>query len=613
MHRTWIGLAITLGLMAITAAQAAGPDLCLTSAGGLAGVPQMNGIVSGDAGWNGALQVNLSGDLGMTTASKMLIGRAVFQGQDSLLIGLVVDAPTPGLDTTVELVLSPGSGTANDWRLHLHPFDVEGPVAIWWQDSSTWNSPGAMPNFSNPGDWQLKNLKATKSGNHWELTFVVPIVAMPGVNGFCMGCGGSPSFLIYANVLNVTLGQPAMTGQDVWPPCPQGTSCPSILPGGSITQTTPPSSAWGKVWLANNAACTGVRLDWTGIGVQDPNNAANLVQTIRRLSDAQVPQTDITKCIPLADNAGPNGPTNIFEAKPLNTMGGQAQINVTFRLANWGIPGAGQFTPLGTPVPAGCNPLVGGGQQCAGVNNNPTPQAAIAAGATGDFQATWALNLKQSCFFKFQTHQCIEVDMDSNDPNTRLLNRSVQKNMDFVPASVFSRSAKISGNQGKLPAGQSRHRILLVITEDQGGQVVRTPVSMPNPREPRERGFRDPMLTQNARRLLGEKFDHLLAWIMRSYVFTGDQIIIRKHSYEYARRAGDFGYVVGHAGPMSAWNWKVSGEGLRQVGKTPDIYLATVSPKQEISLDTVIQATERGGKPFPPTPPSPGKPNTNPR
>ena len=148
----------------------------------------------------------------------------------------------------------------------------------------------------------------------------------------------------------------------------------------------------------------------------------------------------------------------------------QAKVSASFRLANWGIPGAAAFSALGTPVPAGCDPL-NGGAQCAGVNNNPTPETPINAGLSGDYQTTWALHYKQSCFYKMREHQCIHVDMDSNDPGTRFLNKSVERNMDFVPASTFSQTAYINGNQGPLPSGRTAHRFLLQLDLDQDGPL----------------------------------------------------------------------------------------------------------------------------------------------
>jgi hypothetical protein len=121
-------------------------DICLNNIGGLGGTPTFDGQVEGDIGWNNALRLNVSGDMGSTTATKMQMGIV----GSTLYLGLVVSAPTISPDTTVVLGLSPNDGvTAHDWRLHISPFDVAPPpdgtrnnpplAVTYWHDSSNWN------------------------------------------------------------------------------------------------------------------------------------------------------------------------------------------------------------------------------------------------------------------------------------------------------------------------------------------------------------------------------------------------------------------------------------------------------------------------------------------
>jgi hypothetical protein len=291
-------------------------------------------------------------------------------------------------------------------------------------------------------------------------------------------------------------------------------------------------------------------------------------------------------------------------------MSTPAQVSILFRLANWGVPGAGLFSPLGTPVPAGCDPTSGTHIQCAGVNLNPTAQAPINPSSSANFNSTtWALNHKQSCFYKIHTHECIQVEMNSNDPNTRLLNRSVQRNMNFKPASTLKEAATISGDQGPLPAGQTRHNFLLQIDEDQLGPAAGPPPRpTPPPQQPpgvarsaategKEgfRYFRDPKLTTAARQNFGETVDNMFSWIVRSYVLTGNKININGHEYEYMRRTGDFGYVAGHSGPISGWSWEFNGQGLVH-GKSSNLYALAVAPGATATVETTIIAQEPGLK-----------------
>ncbi len=335
-------------------------DVCVNSIGGLGGTPTFDGQVEGDVGWNNAVRINVSGDMGSTTATKMQMGIV----GSTLYLGLVVSAPTVSPDTTVVLGFSPNDGmTAHDWRLHISPFDVAPPAdgtknnppfaVMYWQNSATWNT-GAGGTAAVAGNWQFDGIKIYKlNSNHWEMEFQIPItVSAASTAGFCLSCGGG-TFKLYVNVLNAVGGIAPAVSQDVWP-------AGAPFPNGFITQNTPALGLWGVGSTAPRPACTGVRLDWTNIGVQDPMNASNIVTDMRRF--AAVTETTLAQCQALADNVNPgsNGLQNIFRANPFNAMSNAAHVSVAFRLANWGIPGASNFSALGTPVPAGCNPLSGG-------------------------------------------------------------------------------------------------------------------------------------------------------------------------------------------------------------------------------------------------------------
>lgn len=649
-NKLLLGLLLVFG--ALEYAIAVVPDVCMRSTGGLAGIPILDGTVTGDAGWNGAVQLNLSGDMGGTTASKMLLGRANVGGQDSLIIGLVVDAPNPSPDTTVVLGFIPDdSAFASDWRLHIKPFATGGAQATYWHNSTThlnWNAVSAVGTPATVSEWPRANLHcdpacplsstATLPGNHWELELVIPIAAAPA--GIRLGAGSNPNYFnMYVNVMNTTLGGSPSTGQDVWPPL-------STLVPGTITQNTPdPGTAdkWGKVWLQNapTNACTGVKLDWNNVGVQDPNNPSNIVYEIQRVHNASISETTIAQCDALPDNAnlGVTGDQNVFIAKPENTMPGQARVSVTFRMADWGIPGIdlnaatggtphgqqalGLFKPLGAPVPVGCNPTVSGGTQCAGVpavgtiGGNPTAEEPIDSTLFGVYRANWALNYKQSCFYKFTAtptnqgtaHQCMQVDMDSTNPNTRFLNRSVQINMDFANASAVKRLASISGDQGPLPRGKSKHRFLLQVDQDEQGSPygsTNDSVGIIAGRDGKTRGnksyrsFRDKHLNAVAANHFSQDVDHMMSWIVRGFVYTGDKIIIDGNAYEYRKRAGDFGLVAGHKGPITGWTADfrststTDGTPMSLVAPGSNVYILEVEPGHKATAEVTLVAEEAG-------------------
>jgi len=608
---TFLALSLTAG---VAHAQS---DICVNGAGGLGGTPTFDGRVEGDVGWNGALRLNLSPGVGSSTAANVQLGIV----GSTLWLGLVVTAPTISPDTTVVLGFSPNDGhTANDWRFHISPFDVAPPpdntanlhplVVNYWRESATWNT-GAAAQVATAGNWQYDGIRIFKlDNNHWEMEFRIPMTTSGAdATGLCLGCSASGTFKMYLNVLNTIGGTSPGVAQDVWP-------AGNIFPAGFITQTTPNPSSWSVGSIGPRAACTGVKLDWSQIGVQDPTNASNIVTNMKRF--AAVTETTEAQCAALGDNAnsGSNGPANIFTAKPTNTMTTDAKVSVLFRLANWGIPGAAQFSALGTPVPAGCDPALGPAHQCTGVTNNPAAEATVSAGTTGLFNTTtWALNYKQSCFYKVIEHQGIHVDMDSTDANTRFLNKSVERNMDFVPASTYQQKAYVNGNQGPLPSGHTAHRFLLELDVDQDGPIAggnpTQPPQVPDQPQANRRTadatvktggnegqvprFHDPAMAAQGHSHFGEGVTNMYQWVARGYLYTGNKIVINGHEYENLKPVGDFGYVAGHKGEISGWTSKFSGERLKPVPNTTNLYTIEVPPGEVATVETVISADETGG------------------
>src|SRR5438445_2005179 len=268
---SWL-LVLLLGLTLEAGAQ---NDVCINAIGGLNGTPNFDGQVEGDVGWNNAVRVNVSGDLGVTTATKMQMGTV----GSTLYLGLVVSAPTISPDTTVVVGFSPNDGVAaHDWRLHISPFDVAPPAdgtknnppfaVTYWQNSSTWNGSGGT--VAAPGDWQFSGIKIFKlNNNHWEMEFQIPItVSAASTAGFCLTCGGGGTFKLYANVMNAVGGTAPAVSQDAWP-------AGVLYPAGFITQNTPAPGTWGVGSTTVRPACTGVKLAWTHIGVQYPTHALN--------------------------------------------------------------------------------------------------------------------------------------------------------------------------------------------------------------------------------------------------------------------------------------------------------------------------------------------------
>jgi hypothetical protein len=589
-------------------------DICVPNiSGGLTGVPlTTDGIIEGytgpggvsnDPGWEGAARVNLldttGPNMGTLAAAKFQVGRDA----SFVYLGFVVSTPLAGANDTIVVGLSTKAGDpATDWRFHIKPFDAstadpnftgssQTPNAVtFWRDSTQWNlaAPNPLPHTAAPGEWPHDNTRFSKSGNLWSLEMKIPITTDAGMAGGSNAIffPASGIFRLYVNVLSTNTISNTTT-QDPWPAGVIVTSGMSTF----LTRNTPDVSQWGNASFNDRADCDGVSLSWDQIGVDNPAAPGTLISDIRRFDPPGAGTFTETEaqCQALAPDfqwPGSQGQPNTFVAKPLNNMAGtQAKVSATFRLANWGIPGTSEWTKLGEANPplAPLAPL--------DVMTNPSVQQTINSGAQGNLIAKWTLSYRWSCLYKFRPHQCIQVDLDSNDPATRFKDKSAQRNMNFVPASRFEQRARISGNQGKLAPGQTEHQFIITVETDQQGQLeaskdARTATSG---QQSRPRRLQSQELANEALRHFGRGVTNLGTWIARGSLRTGTTIRIGETEYEYVRRVGDFGYVAGHTGPISGWRFEFAGEGLKQLSES--LYAVAVPPGGEAFVNTVIETT----------------------
>jgi hypothetical protein len=437
-------LGIVMGMVCSIPAQAQN-DLCVSEIGGLASTPTIDGKVEDDAGWNGATRVNLSADLGGTRSAVFQIGK----DRTNVYISFVVDAPVPGTDNTIVLGLSTDGNPTDDWRIHIRPFGtgiVDGfnqvpYVVTYWRNSATWNTTGAIGTVAAPGFWLKDNIRFSKTPSYWAIEIKIPMNKIY----FPTGTGSGDTFKLYANVLSTNILWGTYT-QDPWP------SGILIIPTTSflLTRSTPSPALWGTLSLFYRSTCSGVSLVWNNIVI---------TSNIRSYSPpGGFPETNMTQCVALPNDylwPGTKGPLNIFVAKPYNGMSGSKPVRAEFRIANWGIPGPNSWEPIGEVMGALIPPAA---------NPNPTPEEIIANGSYGDLTSNWNLSYKQSCLYSHNRHQCIQVNLDSTDPSTIFLNKSVQKNMNFVSASTFTRDAEISAKgYGAPPEGRSKHGFLITV------------------------------------------------------------------------------------------------------------------------------------------------------
>lgn len=214
----------------------------------LPAAPAMSGNLTVDAGWTGALKV----DLGMK--SHFLIGRvAEAGGLFSVYIGVYCDEFLPNANTRVVLgVVTKQTAPSCAWKIHYRPLPVGAGGSIarddFWRTLPTgagtgWNAAGGFTTQPTAAGWPYtpNAMSWAKGGgnNLWTMEIKIqPLAAAPYNNmGVWFPAIGS-SFKMYVNALSVNASNVA-TAQFPWP---------STSPISTIIDTNTPDMAtkWGQ-------------------------------------------------------------------------------------------------------------------------------------------------------------------------------------------------------------------------------------------------------------------------------------------------------------------------------------------------------------------------------
>ncbi len=401
---------------------------------GVSGPPTVNGVIAGDLGWTDSFRYLFVN--GSTVPDTIAQG---IKDNNNLYLSFEVNNDTSFDDNDViVLTFDPGDGPSNHRRIHIFPVFQGVGAAVggaprevdYWTDSSTWNT-NAATKIVNPA-WLVNNIRVASassgaSQNHWYVEMKIPITGAPSA-GAATDTGinfpASGTFGFYMDVIRVATSAGSSTAAErVWPP-----GAPTIFP--FLEANTPAPGTWGKGTLGGSI-CNGVSVYSSTIIT---NNTPPSVISLNS--------------------------SNIFSALVYNTTTNATgtfiaanKVKATFKIANWGIPGASNWAL----VPAAGNPT------SSSAASATIPAATMMAAGTSTLSTgAWVLGAQTQTPFAANTHQCILVELDSDDPGTVFVNKSAWTNMDFaVTASPFEASAKVGTKGYKLPPGQDSHEFIL--------------------------------------------------------------------------------------------------------------------------------------------------------
>lgn len=539
-------------------------DFCIPSNDPVTGVPTIDGKVDGDIGWGESTRLNL----GVITGVENSVISRILKDNSSVYLSFEVTALGPNnTEDMIVLAISPDAATAgtpaNDWLIHIFPFGPAGQTnenpglenapysVLAWRNSSSWATIISVA----LSDWLYRDVRIWKDGssNNWSIEIKIPQKSSISSNlsdGIHFNPGGT--FGLYMNVIRTVGGIVSNTAtQSPWPVSAQ-------LTNGQVKQAVP---LWADGSLDSRPACTGISLAWDQTGTTHvPMSKMLLYQPGGNpLTSADCPPDPADKDL--------KNSSNTFFAKPGNNSGvTMNQVSARYMLANWGIP------PLASDqwsdVPAG--------------SNNPTPFTNVPPNPVPShlFNMVWEPTYEQSCNYLLHPHQCMLVILESPDPNTRFLNESVRRNMDFVTASKFERDATVSGKgYGEPAGGANSHRFLLSVNTktrrysrgDDRRSLAGPIMPIPPPKETIE----------------------TMTWIARGYKNTDHYLIIQRDSlnskrFELVEEVGGFGYLAQHVGSVRRWKEKITGEGVEQLAD--GLYSMRVPAEGELTIRTTIEA-----------------------
>lgn len=650
LTRLWVPiffLAVGLWIPQVWAAPVAA---CVPNASGW-GNPSLDGVVENmyipttsssyiaDQGWNQSYRFNLyrqdhptGYSLGDVAGAHVKLIKSNYNPttkQGTLWLAVWVDA-APEIYNTVVLGIA---GTSADiWRLHLSPFcngscgsprpagmyvDLGAPAEsqvsnhypamnVWHGASvsaiNTASGPMSAPSWANSSTVNL-----ARDTNRWSVEIKVPYTTNQAMaTDQLVYLPVSGEFKMYFNVLSTyDSGVGPFVNQRPWP---QSMPLGSANNFGLIESNTPDYVNWGVVSLDGTfttpsdpvnpagpkVSCAGVEIHVGDFGVRNNSLPSNNVHKMAALAGPFFdsmgnPITTAAGCSSLPDT--PTGSLNTFYAKPINMSVIKAASNISgdFYVADWGI--SNNWSRIGTLAPPSGSSN--------GSNATPTTAISLAPSVQNEVTATWALTQKQSCMYLVtnSAHHCVQVVLNSTDPNTSFSQVSATDNFDFVGMSTFDRTVALSSpdhnNTRQMILESRRQAIDYSPTPDQ----VQAKAVSSSQREGRKfffapvnKDYIPPSLSIVPSERFSGPITSAYLWTVEGHLLNGHKIRINGKDFEDTDYAGAFGYLGGHNGPVSGgFEAALSGAGVKKINENHQLVEV---PPEGLVINSRMEAKE---------------------
>jgi hypothetical protein len=502
---------------------------------------------------------------GASTADAIYLGLSDAAGAhgDLAKISLSGTDPLPALRNAAQTQVVTWWGTADGgttWHADQNTLGVNctggatGPGPLCWFETSmvhVWTGAGTYAAAGSAAG-------TDNVGYAWAINARIDLTKV----GYHLGAGGAlarPYHIFSELSVAVPAGMPILYD---WPSASSLSFDGSGLPVSSI-------SGWGQ---ANSDATT-----CAGIAVTDMSIGLTPVTTVGTM---KIPATTISY--------GATNPANTFVAI-LSGSGGATvppagTVKARFQMANWGsVPGVGGTwndilpapffsLPNGT-APDGNDTI---SWSCGGTSGNACP-AFNPATQTAD--------------------QCLLVELSKASSQPEIfVQDSARRNMDFVHASMFERSAQISvaGLTPLAGGGGARDVYIYVKTvnlSESGNAPPVPPPSLPSQSIATNAERQGPPTTT---RTTYEQLALLLpTYEVHVYHDTGKTRPFGSGQVKVLEPQIPFGYLVQHQGSVDGWMTSLSGVGVTLEQIAPNFYHVKVPDNGFVTVHTTINTCGR--------------------
>ena len=579
--------------------------LCANSNINIGGVPNINGVIEGDNGWNSSNLYTF--DNGSVTPHARV---RMVSDVNALYLGFEINNDPTFDDADIIIVtLAPTANALNHRRIHIFPVAETVGNALtspggpprdvkYWTDSSgdnaNWTS--STPQWlTRNADGSCKNICVTSSSaalanKSYFVEMKIPISANADL-GVDLPTAGD--YGLYLNIIRVKPGANAGTKEGLeelhWPSTAPLISANPATRGTRVETNTPLVATWGQSNLKGPCAGISVSKAGTNATYKDPPN-----------KDQPRPDT-----INVDKQTGNN---NIFSVDLINT-GSADGIGVTAQLltAKFGLAGPNEYVPYPYyKVPLTDPPQPHPYRSPWSPSFGPSGIIKANNGTATIPTPSWDFKNKTNeyrDYYKNIGNVCSKVVLSTapttngSKSTTLISNRIYQANMHFGTPSpktffwsnLFFEHYAVLGTRGyKKPINGNLQRFQLLVSNE---------IEQVDYTDHHERTFTPEnirMVEKDTRQPFERaKKMSILRKTVCGYRYTDRQVIIAGTTVDMLESANCYGYLISYPGVIEKWlDLPLTGPGLKQDQKQSNLYTISVEDGKSVNLTTRIEAVK---------------------